>query len=307
MRRSASSSRPIWCGSRPAALSASAIVVPSASVRLRARRAVIAPVMTREPAQATPKRAPSSSTKLTTPMGRDGWKPLSRNESTAARALTTPSGPSNAPPSGTLSRCEPVTTPLSPCAARRVWVSPPGPLVAHPVLGEVEAARRALPGEPLAQVVVLTGPRVATVATALGAASDRLQVGPHRLEAHGVLSSSAHTDGEAHATLCSTGTETIPHQGGPTHGRTSVNASRIPDPADRPDPGRGAGSGKVWGVSRRTSPPCRSWRSPGRRCWSRVSRSGWRWCRPRGRCSAAARGCCSCRACTSGTSRPCCR
>ena len=114
IRRRASSSRPIWCGSRPAALRASAIVVPSASVRLRARRAVIAPVMTREPAQATPNRAPSSSTKFTTPIGRDGWNPLSRKQSIAARALTTPSGPSKAPPSGTLSRCEPVTTPLSP-------------------------------------------------------------------------------------------------------------------------------------------------------------------------------------------------
>ena len=114
MRRSASSSRPIWCGSRPAALSASAIVVPSASARLRARRAVMAPVITREPAQATPNRAPSSSTKFTMPIGREGWKSLARNASTAAKALTTPSGPSKAPPSGTLSRCEPVTTPLSP-------------------------------------------------------------------------------------------------------------------------------------------------------------------------------------------------
>jgi hypothetical protein len=34
----------------------------------------------------------------------------------AARAPTTPSGPSNAPPSGTESRCDPMTTPESPAA-----------------------------------------------------------------------------------------------------------------------------------------------------------------------------------------------
>ena len=42
----------------------------------RARSAVIAPVSSREPAQATPNRAPSSSTKLTTPIGRAGVKPF---------------------------------------------------------------------------------------------------------------------------------------------------------------------------------------------------------------------------------------
>ena len=52
--------------------------------------------------------------------------------STAARAPTTPSGPSKAPPSGTESRCDPMTTPGSP-ARGGVGVAPPGPLVAHPV------------------------------------------------------------------------------------------------------------------------------------------------------------------------------
>ena len=90
---------------------ASAIVTPSPSASERARSASRAPVMMREPAQAMPKRAPSSSTKLTTPSGTSGSNPASRSASTVARALTTPSGPSKAPPSGTESRCEPMTTP----------------------------------------------------------------------------------------------------------------------------------------------------------------------------------------------------
>ena len=113
---SASSSRPRPAGSRPAARIASAMVVPSRSVRPRARSAPSTPVITREPAQATPKRAPSSSAKLTTPTGRAGAKPVDRSWSIAASAPTTPSGPSNAPPSGTESRCEPMTTPGSPAA-----------------------------------------------------------------------------------------------------------------------------------------------------------------------------------------------
>ena len=75
MRRTASSSRPRVSGSRPAPRHASAIETPSASVSARARSASRAPVMMREPAQATPKRAPSSSTKLTTPSGTSGSTP----------------------------------------------------------------------------------------------------------------------------------------------------------------------------------------------------------------------------------------
>ena len=48
---------------------------PSASRSARARSASSAPVSSRDPAQATPKRAPSSSAKLTTPIGRAGVKP----------------------------------------------------------------------------------------------------------------------------------------------------------------------------------------------------------------------------------------
>jgi len=68
----------------------------------------------RDPAQAMPNRAPSSSAKLTTPIGLAGTNPLFRNASTVASALTTPSGPSKAPPSGTESRWEPMTTPGRP-------------------------------------------------------------------------------------------------------------------------------------------------------------------------------------------------
>ena len=49
-----------------------------------------------------------------------------------------------------------------------VRVTPPAPLVAGAVLDEVEAAGRALGGEPLPQVVVGAGPRVAAVAARRG-------------------------------------------------------------------------------------------------------------------------------------------
>ena len=82
-----------------------------ASARPRAWSGSSAPVSSREPAQAMPNRAPSSSVKLTTASGRAGTCPRSRSRSTAANPPTTPSGPSNAPPSGTESRWLPVTTP----------------------------------------------------------------------------------------------------------------------------------------------------------------------------------------------------
>ena len=90
---------------------ASAIVTPSPSVSARARSGDSAPVSSRDPAQATPNRAPSSSPKFTTPTGWAGTWPVARSSSSAANALITPSGPSNAPPSGTESRCDPTTTP----------------------------------------------------------------------------------------------------------------------------------------------------------------------------------------------------
>ena len=75
------------------------------------------------------------------PSGRAGRESLARAGRRARRSAdTTPSGPSNAPPSGTESRWLPVTTP-----GRRVRVAPPRPLVAGAVLGHVQAARRASP------------------------------------------------------------------------------------------------------------------------------------------------------------------
>ncbi len=75
----------------------------------RARSALNAPLDSCDPTQATPNRAPSSSENATTATGTVGTTPRARTMSTAANADTTPSGPSNAPPSGTESRCEPVT------------------------------------------------------------------------------------------------------------------------------------------------------------------------------------------------------
>ena len=110
-------------GSRPAARIASAIVVPSASRSARARSAGSAPVITREPAQATPNRAPSSSPKLATPSGTPRREPaVAQRVDGGEGADTTPSGPSNAPPSGTESRCDPSDH------ARR----PPRPRPGHP-------------------------------------------------------------------------------------------------------------------------------------------------------------------------------
>ena len=77
---------------------------------------IIAPVASRDPRQARPKREPSSSTNTPTPIGRLGVNPRSRSTSMAANDDTTPSGPSYAPPSSTESRCEPVSR-ASPVAA----------------------------------------------------------------------------------------------------------------------------------------------------------------------------------------------
>ena len=84
-------------------------VTPWMSRSPRAFSALNAPVDSWEPTHATPNRAPSSSEKATTATGTRGTTPRSRTMSMAAKADTTPSGPSNAPPSGTESRCEPVT------------------------------------------------------------------------------------------------------------------------------------------------------------------------------------------------------
>ena len=82
-----------------------------ASISRRATSASTTPVSSLLPKQASPNRAPSSSINATTPIGRTGRNPRSRSKSRARKADTTPSGPSNAPPSGTESRWLPVTTP----------------------------------------------------------------------------------------------------------------------------------------------------------------------------------------------------
>src|SRR3954454_7620501 len=91
---------------------ASSSDTPLRSVRAAARSQGSDPVARREPRQARPNRDPSSSTKTATPSGRAGRTPRSRSRSIAASADTTPSGPSYAPPSGTESRWEPVSTPV---------------------------------------------------------------------------------------------------------------------------------------------------------------------------------------------------
>ena len=138
----------------PAARMASAIDTPSASVQARARSGSSAPVSSREPTQATPNRAPSSSANATTATGRRGSAAgaAARTTSSAANAETTPSGPSYAPPSGTESRCEPITT-----APR-----PGGPHHAHevavPVAVHGQPARCGGVGEPLPAGQVLGRP-----------------------------------------------------------------------------------------------------------------------------------------------------
>ena len=69
---------------------------------------------------------------------------------------------------------------------RGIRVAPPGPLVAHPVGGEVEPAVGALAGEPLAQVVVLAGPGEPVVARRCSPSTpEGLEVVPHPSEADG--------------------------------------------------------------------------------------------------------------------------
>ena len=117
---------------------------------------VSAPVSSREPAQATPNRAPSSSAKLTTPIGRAGSNPRVAQQRRARRRRdTTPSGPSNAPPSGTESRCDPTTTPGP--SRRGRPTRPTGCRCGRVV--SVQPARGRLAGEPLAQRRVLAASR----------------------------------------------------------------------------------------------------------------------------------------------------
>ena len=164
-------------GSRPAARSASAREMLSPSRRPRARSAASAPVITRDPAQATPNRAPSSSVKFTIPRGRrrsgaggpqavEGQEGADHTERTVVRAAV-----GNA-----------VQVGAGDHTRSRVRVTPPGPLVPHPVGGEVQSPPGRLTGEPLTEDVVLGGEGVATVAPGPRVASDVGQLGPLPVE-----------------------------------------------------------------------------------------------------------------------------
>src|SRR5699024_5048833 len=63
-----------------------------------------------------------------------------------------------------------------------VRVAPPRPLIAGPVLDQLQSARSRLPGEPLPQRVVLPGPREPVVTTRPVVPSDRDQLVPHPVE-----------------------------------------------------------------------------------------------------------------------------
>ncbi len=183
-RRSVSGSAPRWAGSCPASAIASAIVTPSVSRSARARSGSSWPVSRRDPAQAMPNRAPSSSAKLATPIGRAGRNPSRISTSSAARDDTTPSGPSKAPPSGTESRCEPSDQPRPAGRHGGVRVAPPRPLVAGAVLHQVQAPCRRLAGEPLPQRHVVAGPGEPAVAAGARVPADALERRPHRVKAH---------------------------------------------------------------------------------------------------------------------------
>ena len=117
-------------------------------------------MITRDPAQATPKRAPFLVAEVDHADRPIGLESLFPQPVEAASALTTPSGPSNAPPSGTLSRWEPVTTPGR---------SSGSPHHAHwlPIRSSVSARprRRGRSAEPLPQQMIFLGQRVPAVAT----------------------------------------------------------------------------------------------------------------------------------------------
>src|SRR6476469_4252967 len=127
----------------------------------RALSALNAPVDSWEPTHATPNLAPSSSENATTATGTRGAPPRSRTISMAAKADTTPSGPSNAPPSGTESRCEPVTN--APVG------SPDQPGGVH---HDIHATLGAAAGEPLPQRQVGVRPCVAPVPAGGGMPAD---------------------------------------------------------------------------------------------------------------------------------------
>lgn len=110
IRASRSGSGPMVPGSYPAPSMAAGRVIPAPSRSRWASATASCPAASRDPTQARPKRAPSSSPKLVIASGRVNSTPLRWSSSSAAKEDTTPSGPSKAPPSGTESRWDPVTT-----------------------------------------------------------------------------------------------------------------------------------------------------------------------------------------------------
>ena len=141
--------------------------------------------MTRDPAQATPNRAPSSSAKLTTPTGRAGHEAVVPQ---LVDRRERPDDTERAVEGPTVGHRVEVRADDDAGVAggdRGIRVAPPGPLVAHPVGREVEPTVGALAGEPLAQVVVLAGPGEAVVAPAVVVEAQGLEVVPHPPEPRG--------------------------------------------------------------------------------------------------------------------------
>ena len=159
---------------------------PSRSRSSRAFSQVIAPVTSREPRHARPKREPSSSTKAETPIGRSGSKPRSRSRSMAARrrdhaqraVVRTPVEHRVEVRPGE-HRGRAVVRALT-----RRRLSPPRDHVADEVGLHRQAARARLLEEPGAQLGLGRGPGLAEVATRRGRAPHRRQVPPHLLEPH---------------------------------------------------------------------------------------------------------------------------
>ena len=150
-------------GSRPTLRIAVATDSPSASVSRCVSAAVVRPAAQRLPRQAWPNLAPSSAAKATTRRGRPSRMSRSRSTRTASTPATTPATPSNRPPPGTLSRCDPVPMPgasdvpgssaiVLPAASTRTRSSRSS---SHPATRRCASrsasvyARRVTPGDPI--------------------------------------------------------------------------------------------------------------------------------------------------------------
>ncbi len=97
-----------WRGSRSSACSACPSVTPSASRNRCKSPGWSWPTTAFEPRQASPNRAPSSPTKAMTLSGCWSSRPALVSSRTTSRPATTPTTPSNRPPCGTESRCDPM-------------------------------------------------------------------------------------------------------------------------------------------------------------------------------------------------------